>query len=116
MVDIYVGDENTHWVLHEKLLCYRSKFFRKIFYNEKGNKNHTFGLPDEEDGPFRLFVAWLYSGNVATPREEKELGPLIDLYLMGEKWEIKKLVVDVMDAVRRWYAVMKVLKFWLRQS
>jgi hypothetical protein len=103
MVDIYVGDDNTHWILHEKLLCYRSKFFRNIFYNKQGNKNQYYGLPDEDDGPFRLFVAWLYSGNCHTPREEKDLGPLIDLYLMGEKWEIKKLIVDVMDAVRRWY-------------
>ncbi|OQN99631.1 hypothetical protein B0A48_14773 [Cryoendolithus antarcticus] len=103
MVDIYVGDENTHWTLHEKLLCHRSKFFRDVFYKKTGNKNQYYGLPDEDDGPFRLFVAWLYADNIPTPHEEKDLGPLMDLYLMGEKWEIKKLQVDVMDAVRRWY-------------
>ena len=81
MVDIYVGQENTKWILHEKLLCYRSKFFRNIFYS-KENKNRQFGLPDEEDEPFRLFVGWLYSGHTPTPREEKDLTILLDLYLM----------------------------------
>ena len=102
MVDIYVGQENTHWILHEKLLCHRSKFFRNIFYS-KENKNHTFGLPDEEDEPFRLFVGWLYSGFVPTPKEEKDLTTLFDLYLMGEKWEIKNLIHEVLNGVRNFY-------------
>ena len=104
MVDIYVGPENTHWTLHEKLLCHRSRFFRNIFYNQQNNsKNHTYGLPDEEDEPFKLFVGWLYSERIDTPTDEKDLGPLLDVYLMAEKWEIKTLTVDVLEAVRAYY-------------
>ena len=103
MVDIYVGEENTHWILHEKLLCYRSKFFRNIFHNKKGTKNTRYGLPDEEDEPFKLFVGWLYSAALPQPAEEKDLVPLFDLYLMAEKWEIKKLTIEVLEAVRKWY-------------
>ncbi|KAJ9665393.1 hypothetical protein H2201_004470 [Coniosporium apollinis] len=104
LVDIYVGSENTHWILHEKLLCYRSKFFAKIFYSSsESGSNKVFGLPDEEDEPFRLFVGWLYSGYVPAPKEEKDLGALFDLYLMGEKWQIAGLVKDVLGAVRHWY-------------
>jgi hypothetical protein len=120
MVDIYVGQENTKWILHEKLLCYRSKFFRNIFYS-KENKNRQFGLPDEEDEPFRLFVGWLYSGHTPTPKEEKDLTILLDLYLMvrfifcnetgmkrltlqqAEKWEIRDLTLEVLKSVRNWY-------------
>lgn len=28
---------------------------------------------------------------------------MFDLYLMGEKWESKRLKIDVLEAVRRWY-------------
>jgi len=111
MVDIYVGNENTHWVLHEKLLCAKSKFFSKIFWdNHKISKsqhtgNKSFGLPEEDDEPFRMFVGWLYSGHVSMPEEEKDLGNLFDLYLMGEKWAVAVLVRDVLDTVRKWYRV-----------
>lgn len=109
MVDIYVGNDNTHWVLHEKLLCAKSKFFSKIFWdNHKISKsqhtgNKSFGLPEEDDEPFKMFVGWLYSGYVQMPEEEKDLGNLFDLYLMGEKWAIADLVRDVLDTVRKWY-------------
>lgn len=102
MVDIYVGQENTHWILHEKLLCHRSPYFRSIFYS-KESQNHSMGLPDEEDEPFRMFVGWLYSGIVPPPKEEKDLGSLFDLYLMGEKWEVKDLKIEVLETVRNFY-------------
>jgi hypothetical protein len=108
MVDIYVGPENTHWILHEKLLCSKSQFFNKIFYKGKNSSKSTsstraFGLPDEEDAPFRLFVGWLYSDRITLPNDESDLGDLFDLYLMGEKWQIAGLVREVLDAVRRFY-------------
>ncbi|KXT14423.1 hypothetical protein AC579_8353 [Pseudocercospora musae] len=103
MVDIYVGSENTHWILHEKLLCHRSRFFRNVFYNKNGRKNTVYGLPDEEDEPFKIFVGWLYSERIPAPKEESNLSPLLDVYLMAEKWEIKRLIHEVLDAVRRYY-------------
>jgi len=111
MVDIYVGTDNTHWVLHEKLLCSRSKFFSKIFWdNQKFTRsqhsgNKSFGFPEEDDEPFRMFVGWLYSDHVPVPEEEDDLGNLFDLYLMGEKWAIADLVRDVLDTVRKWYRI-----------
>jgi hypothetical protein len=102
MVDIYVGTENTHWILHEKLLCHHSPFFRRIFY-AKNNSSKTFGLPDEEDAPFKTFVGWLYSSSLPVPREEADLGLLFDLYLMAEKFQIPNLIADVLQVVREWY-------------
>jgi hypothetical protein len=102
MVDIYVGTENTHWILHEKLLCHHSPFFRRIFY-AKNNNSKTFGLPEEEDAPFKTFVGWLYSSSLPVPREEADLGLLFDLYLMAEKFQIPNLIADVLQVVREWY-------------
>lgn len=105
MVDIYVGPENTHWILHEKLLCHHSPFFRKIFYSKTSTSSRTqsFGLPDEEDTPFKTFVGWLYSSSLPVPREEADLGTCFDLYLMAEKFEIPALIADVLQVVREWY-------------
>ena len=102
MVDIYVGPENTHWILHEKLLCYHSPFFRNIFY-KKGSTTTSFGLPDEEDATFKTFVGWLYSSSLPVPREESDLTLLFDLYLMAEKFQIPSLIADVLQVVREWY-------------
>lgn len=102
MVDIYVGPENTHWILHEKLLCHHSPFFRKIFYS-KERPSKSFGLPDEEDAPFKTFVGWLYSSSLPVPREEADLSALFDLYLMAEKMQIPNLIADVLQVVREWY-------------
>jgi hypothetical protein len=102
MVDIYVGPENTHWILHEKLLCHHSPYFRSIFY-KKGSTTSHFGLPDEEDAPFKVFVGWLYSTSLPVPREESDLTVLFDLYLMAEKLQIAALIADVLQVTREWY-------------
>lgn len=105
MVDIYIGPENTHWILHEKLICYHSPFFRKIFYSKTSqhSKTQSFGLPDEEDAPFKMFVGWLYSTSLPVPREEEDLAVCFDLYLMAEKFEIPALIADILQVVREWY-------------
>jgi hypothetical protein len=115
MVDIYVSQNNTHWILHEKLLSTRSQFFSQIFHKKSpGGKtslppstesNKTLGLPDEEDEPFRLFVGWLYSSHIPVPEQESDLSNLFDVYLMGEKWAIASLIKDVLEAVRKWYRI-----------
>jgi hypothetical protein len=102
MVDIYVGPENTRWILHEKLLCHYSPFFRRIFYAKNTNTT-SYGLPEEEDAPFKTFVGWLYSSSLPVPREEADLGLMFDLYLMAEKFQIPNLVADVLQVVREWY-------------
>jgi hypothetical protein len=101
MVDIYTGPENTHWVLHEKLLCYHSPVLRNIFYNKNSK---TYGLPEEEDITFKTFVGWLYSSRtLPLPREEGDLGLQFDVYLLAEKLQIPALQADVLQVVREWY-------------
>lgn len=101
MVDVEVGQEGTHWLLHEKLLTHRSKFFENALSKE--GDGHKMSLPDEENDSFRLFVGWLYSASVPTPREEKDLGNLFELYLMSEKWDIRGLTEETLKAVRNFY-------------
>lgn len=105
LVDIYVGPESTHWVLHEKLLCHHSPFFASKFYTKSKPtaSSKSFGLPEDDDLPFELFVGWLYSRALRYPEEEKDIGPLLDLYFLSEKLEIQKLGDDVVETVRAFY-------------
>lgn len=110
MVNIYVGQENTHWYLHERLLCYYSPFFADIFYADdnsqetrKAQKTKAYGLSDEEDLAFEMFVGWLYSRSIKVPKEEKDVGPLLDLYLLSDKLRVEKLNNELVEAVSDYY-------------
>ena len=109
LVDVYVGEDSTHWTLHERLLTYHSPYFSSIFYaddkkeEKKSRGNKSYGLPDTDDYPFELLVGWLYSRSIRPPKAEKELGPLLELYLLSERFEMKKLGLDVVDVVREFY-------------
>jgi len=104
IVDIYVGPDSTHWPLHERLLCYHSKFFSNIFYKDETSRgNKSYGLPDDDDAPFELLVGWLYSKAIKSPKAEKDIGPLLELYLLSQKFEMDKLAEDVVETIREWY-------------
>ncbi|KAL8981038.1 MAG: hypothetical protein Q9177_005700 [Variospora cf. flavescens] len=105
LVDIYVGEENSHYPLHEKLLCHHSPFFASIFYNKSNSSSRTkeFGLPEVEDAAFALFVGWLYARALRSPDEENDIGPLLDLYFLATKLQIAALQTDIVDTVRAYY-------------
>ena len=110
MVSIYVGSENTHWYVHERLLCYYSPFFADIFYaddkspeKQKARRNKAYGLQDEEDLSFEMLVGWLYSRSLKRPSVEEEVAPLLDLYILSERLEMEKLSSEIVDAVSEWY-------------
>lgn len=110
MVSIYVGPENTHWYIHERLLCYYSPFFADIFYaddkdaeKQKAQKSKAYGLQDEEDLAFEMLVGWLYSRNIKVPQEEKDIGPLLDLYLLSQRLRVEKLSLELVEAVSHFY-------------
>ncbi|KAL8827087.1 MAG: hypothetical protein Q9170_007150 [Blastenia crenularia] len=105
LVDIYVGEENSHYPLHEKLLCHHSPFFASIFYNKASSSSRTkeFGLPEVTDETFALFVGWLYARALRSPDEERDIGPLLDLYFLAAKLQIVALETDIVDSVRAYY-------------
>jgi hypothetical protein len=107
MVDIYVGPQLTVWPLHKRLLCYHSPFFASIFSDKDVNtcfsQDTSYCLPDEDELAFEMLVGWLYSRSLRPPREEKDIGPLLDLYLLADKLEMQKLASDVVDTTRDFY-------------
>ncbi|PVH80944.1 hypothetical protein DL98DRAFT_372884, partial [Cadophora sp. DSE1049] len=63
MVKIYVGPEKECWVIHEDLICNKSKYFRSAFqggFAESANK--SIHIEDEDPKVFKFVVEWLYNG------------------------------------------------------
>ncbi len=60
-------------------------------------------MSEEDDSTFELVVGWLYSKALRAPKTEAEIAPLLDVYLLAEKLEMKKLSAEVVDVVRDWY-------------
>ena len=60
-------------------------------------------MEDCDDLPFELLVGWLYSKALRYPEEEKDIGPLLDLYFLSEKFEMAKLSEDVVETIRAFY-------------
>jgi hypothetical protein len=109
LVDIYVGPQSTKWSLHEDLLTYHSPFFSSALQeddkkDEQKSRGHkSYKLTDEDDSPFELLVGWLYSKSVRSVKAEKDIGPLLELYLLSERLQIKKLSSEIVDEVREFY-------------
>ena len=60
-------------------------------------------MDDCDDLPFELLVGWLYSKALRYPEEEKDIGALLDLYFLAEKFEMAKLSEDVVETIRAFY-------------
>jgi hypothetical protein len=104
MVDIYIGPSAAHWVLHSKLLSARSAHFRRaISTASKTAGSTTIRLPDDDEAPFALLVGWLYSGRIPAPAHESDVGALLELHLMGERWGMPRLACAALGAVRAFY-------------
>lgn len=62
MVKVYVGQTKHFWFLHEDVLCYRSKYFKRVLngrFKEAIEKSIT--LEEEDPVVFGLFVTWIYT-------------------------------------------------------
>jgi hypothetical protein len=76
MVTIEVGAEKEHFVVHQSLLCTKSPYFDKALSGSFQEAITRFiRLPDISPVLFRIFVAWLYHGNLGySPRIGKTIG------------------------------------------
>jgi hypothetical protein len=76
MVTIEVGAEKEHFVVHQSLLCTKSPYFDKALSGSFQEAITRFiRLPEISPVLFRIFVAWLYHGNLGySPRIGKTIG------------------------------------------
>lgn len=66
MVTIEVGAEKEHFVVHQSFLCAKSLYFEKALTGSFQEATTRFvRLPEFSPILFRIFVAWLYDGNLS---------------------------------------------------
>jgi hypothetical protein len=66
MVTIEVGPEKEHFVVHQSFLCAKSPYFDKALSGSFQEAiTRSVRLPEVSPVLFRIFVAWLYYGNLS---------------------------------------------------
>lgn len=66
MVTVEVGPGKEHFVVHQSLICDKSRYFAKALSGSFQEGITRFvRLPDVSPILFRIFVAWLYHGKLA---------------------------------------------------
>jgi hypothetical protein len=94
MVTIEVGAEKEHFVVHQSFLCVKSPYFDKTLSGSFQEAITRFiHLPDTSPILFRIFVAWIYHGDLGyVPRNGRTIDEdLESLKITEEDVQSKKL-------------------------
>ncbi|KAI9737423.1 MAG: hypothetical protein M1834_009577 [Cirrosporium novae-zelandiae] len=107
-----LGTDRQRYVLHKKVLCSKSDFFRAAFRGpSKEATENKMTLPEESPKAFRMFVSWLYTNSVPVSwfssesasadhiksATKSDVETVLELYLMGQKWLIPTLQDKAID-------------------
>lgn len=63
-MDIYVGQDKSHWCLHRDLLSYHTPYFQERAIGEGKHMTSKLELLEEDPQAFELFVKWVYQGRI----------------------------------------------------
>ncbi|PQE29862.1 BTB POZ-like protein [Rutstroemia sp. NJR-2017a WRK4] len=127
-VHVGVGDNRQVFTVHKNLLKKCTTYFeaKKMFDSTAGEAGLIF-LNEEDPKVFKLFVDWVYTGTVEKPRTRfavkampsqaevarleaellmdfnSHLEKLVDLFALGERFEIPDLMNRATDAIQDGY-------------
>jgi len=105
MVDLYVGLENSHYLVHKAYLCARIPYFDKMFnggFSEASDNSAAF--PEDDPRSFDLLIEWVYTGTVRHLHCYDNKGysavtwDAFLLYKLADKLCINTLMDQVMNA------------------
>ncbi|KAF2641218.1 hypothetical protein P280DRAFT_468870 [Massarina eburnea CBS 473.64] len=87
------GSEARTFVVHEKLICERSEFFRVGLDGRwKESEDREVQLPEEDPSTFALYVQALYAGHIAESEPEESLPTKYTM--MGNLFALAQKMVD----------------------
>ncbi|KAI9646437.1 hypothetical protein NHQ30_004429 [Ciborinia camelliae] len=97
------GTEKVEFVLHKKILCAKVPFFEKMFNGSfLEGTTQVATLPEDDPDAFRLLVAWVYTGSIASEvfPGNTFLLPLSALFILAEKYCIAALMDFSIESIR----------------
>lgn len=109
-MDIYVGKNRRHWSLHRNILCHHSTWFQKqieLRNVEKGGKDISVELFDDDPRAFELLIKWLYQGKIDNvsdmPMDKKWdfADACQQLYILCDKINLPQLKNLAIDQFRK---------------
>ena len=101
-LNIRVGKDEQKFMVHECLLCPRSKFFQNAVKTEWALDDQIIKLPEDKPSVFEAYLTVLYTSKVpviGATKDENQYPRLIDLYILADKLidiRTKNVVVQAM--------------------
>lgn len=112
-VDLYVGRDHKHFSINKKLLCERSKYFKKMFcgrFREASTNCAIF--PEDDVESFEVLLEWIcsdklpeladfeqHAGDPASSEPKGWKWNAIHAYALADKFCIPRLMDMIMNAI-----------------
>jgi hypothetical protein len=101
VVTLVVGPDKKEFTVHKDLLVFYSDYFRAAFNGSFVEAtDRKIDLFDANQEAFEHFLTWLYTRKLASD-DEQPLGliALVDLWLLGDRFQVPMLQNCVMDKI-----------------
>lgn len=101
-IKVLVGSSKHAFYVHESAIRRPGTFFDTALSRAwKEGQERVVELPEEGEDTFRLYIQWLYTGNIFCKRseEDRSYDTLARLYVLGEKLLDRKFQDNVANAM-----------------
>lgn len=89
------------FVVHKDVVCASSKFFKAACsLSWKEGQEGIVRLPTARPCVFEMYLDWIYFGEIASKVTDWSMGPLINLYMLGDMLDDKDLRNNVIVALQ----------------
>ncbi|EPE31712.1 POZ [Glarea lozoyensis ATCC 20868] len=102
MVDIYIGEEKTHFRVHKSILCTKIEYFERMFNSSFAESSGFASFPEDDPTCFDVLLEWVYSGSLRNlapgDKSKPRLWNPYQLFSLVDRMMIQGLKDGIMDA------------------
>jgi hypothetical protein len=114
IVKVIVGEERKIYHFHEALLVEKSSFFEACLSSGMiEQQNDEIVLPEDPCTGFNIIAHWIYYGEFKTIPHNFELLPLLEAWVMADKYSLSDLQNDIIEQLKAYWQARHVHPKWL---